>query len=69
MNSGSFEGDFKRLNLPKGVIDKIYRKNADDVLDEMSINDISHYAISDPESGEKDRMQQLQEQENLPNAL
>ena len=29
MNSNSFEGDFKGLNLPKEVIDKIYRKNAE----------------------------------------
>jgi hypothetical protein len=29
MNSTSFEGDFKGLRLPKEVIDKIYRKNAE----------------------------------------
>ena len=29
MNSSGFEGAFKGLKLPKEVIDKIYRKNAE----------------------------------------
>lgn len=48
------------LYMPKGSNDSMLVKNTVDVLDEMSINDVSHYAMSDPGRDEKNRMQQLQ---------